>query len=79
MPASNYTKQRSNKSRGKLQRQVVKRERAFRFVVATIFLLAANMYGQQDSSTIRGVVTDPSGAAVAGVHVIVTDLKTNRL
>jgi Carboxypeptidase regulatory-like domain len=74
----NYTKQRPNKSGEKLQRQDVKRERVFRFVVAIIFLLTANAYGQQDSSTIRGVVTDPSAAAVPGVRVIVTDLKTNR-
>jgi hypothetical protein len=35
-------------------------------------------FGQQDTSTIRGIVTDASGAAIPGVRVTVTDTKTNR-
>ncbi|RRA47506.1 TonB-dependent receptor [Acidipila sp. EB88] len=47
--------------------------------LATLALLASpSAYGQQDTSTIRGTITDPSGAAVPNVRVTVTDTKTNR-
>jgi outer membrane receptor protein involved in Fe transport len=49
------------------------------FLLIIILLLAAKAHAQQDTSTIRGLVTDPSGAAVPGVHVAVTDVKTNRV
>jgi hypothetical protein len=47
-------------------------------LLTAICLLAFKAYGQQDTSTIRGLVTDPSGATVSGVRVTVTDVKTNR-
>lgn len=47
-------------------------------VAAAVFLAAPSVYGQQDTSTIRGTVVDSSGAAIPGVRVIVTDTKTNR-
>jgi hypothetical protein len=47
-------------------------------LAAIVLLLAAPGFGQQDTSTIRGTVTDPSGAVISGVRVVVTDTKTNR-
>ncbi len=38
---------------------------------------SSQLYGQLQLSTIRGVVTDASGAAVVGARVAVTDVKTS--
>jgi hypothetical protein len=46
-------------------------------VVAGIFLLAASLlYAQQETGTIRGTVTDPSGARVVGAGISATQLET---
>ncbi|MGF1455406.1 MAG: TonB-dependent receptor domain-containing protein [Alphaproteobacteria bacterium] len=39
--------------------------------------LAAPAYAQQITSEIRGVVTDPGGAALAGAEVVIVDTRTN--
>jgi len=45
------------------------------FVVLTSF--AASLGAQTTLGTIRGVVTDPSGASVAAVNVVVRNMDTN--
>jgi hypothetical protein len=47
-------------------------------LVAAALIFAAPLLCQQDSSTIRGSVTDPTGAVIPDVKVVVTDTKTNR-
>jgi hypothetical protein len=42
-----------------------------------LFGARAFVWGQLGTSTIRGTITDPSGAAVAGATVTVTNLQTN--
>src|SRR6476661_8266342 len=47
-------------------------------VLLMIFLLSATcVWGQLGTSTIRGTITDPSGAAVPGATVTITNLQTN--
>ncbi len=41
-----------------------------------VALLAAPMVAQKTSGTLRGVVTDPSGAVLANVPVVVTNTET---
>ena len=48
----------------------------FRFVILTALALSS-AHGQIRSGTIVGKVTDPSGAAVPGVAVVVKDVNTN--
>ena len=45
--------------------------------LAGLLCSAFALYGQLQLSTIRGSVTDASGADVAGANVAVTDVKTN--
>jgi hypothetical protein len=46
--------------------------------IASVLLTGSSpLYCQLQLSTIRGSVTDPTGSAVAGARVTVTDLKTN--
>ena len=49
-----------------------------RTAAVAALLVTPFAFGQQDTSTIRGTVTDVSGAAIPGVRVTVTDTKTNR-
>ncbi len=48
-------------------------------VLATLLLLAlANAtFGQSSTATLQGLVTDPTGAAIPGAEVSITDLATN--
>src|SRR5215469_11781191 len=41
-------------------------------------LLAAPLLAQKTTGVLRGVVTDPSGAVVAGVPVVVTNVATGQ-
>ena len=43
-----------------------------------IVLMGVHAYGQLDTSTIRGTVTDSTGAVIPKVRVVITDTKTNR-
>src|SRR3569833_16776 len=48
--------------------------RVFLFLLFCVFLLAAGaIFGQEVTANVTGVVTDPSGAAIAGVKVTATD------
>jgi hypothetical protein len=54
--------------------------RQMRFVLSILLLLAGGcslVYGQGTSASLTGQVTDPSGAAVAGATVTVTNIDTN--
>src|SRR5215472_17413457 len=42
-----------------------------------VFLSGTLVWGQLGTSTIRGTITDPSGAAVPGATVTITNLQTN--
>ncbi|MGD0499150.1 MAG: carboxypeptidase-like regulatory domain-containing protein, partial [Bryobacteraceae bacterium] len=46
------------------------------FAILTLFLAMA-LFGQEYRGTITGRVLDPSGAAVPGAHVNVTNTETN--
>lgn len=48
-----------------------------RFLTVTAVLLATRLHGQTTFATITGTVTDPSGAAVAGVMVTAVHTSTN--
>src|SRR5579884_3103230 len=43
-----------------------------------VFMAAPAARAQLDTSTIRGIVTDRSGAAIPGATVVITDINTNR-
>ncbi|HWR53354.1 MAG TPA: carboxypeptidase regulatory-like domain-containing protein [Bryobacteraceae bacterium] len=43
----------------------------------TFLLLAAGLFAQTDRATLRGIVSDPSGAIVPGADVVVTEVATN--
>ena len=47
------------------------------FGVASLLLLCSPLFGQQGLSTLRGTVTDKSGAIVLGVAVAARDSSTN--
>jgi len=47
------------------------------FGVASLLLLCSHLFGQQGLSTLRGTVTDKSGAVVAGVAVSAREVSTN--
>src|SRR5213596_3206136 len=47
------------------------------FGVASLLLLCSHLFGQQGLSTLRGTVTDKSGAVVAGVTVSISGFKTS--
>ncbi len=49
----------------------------FRKCMATLCLLAAVMSAQSERGNVTGLVTDPSGAAIAGAAVVVTNTGTN--
>jgi hypothetical protein len=51
--------------------------RVFSLVFLSFVLTAWSAYGQTFRGAINGTVTDPSGAAVAGAMVTVTDTATN--
>ena len=44
---------------------------------APFLLLAASLYAQVDTASLRVLVTDPTGAAVAGAQVELTNTETN--
>src|SRR5271167_2203204 len=48
----------------------------FLLTLCIVSLLAAPMSAQKTSGTIRGVVTDPSGAVLANVPVVITSTET---
>ncbi|MBI3679393.1 MAG: TonB-dependent receptor [Acidobacteria bacterium] len=48
-----------------------------RFAAFTIFLFAAVLHAQTDLSTIRGTVTDASGAVVPNAGITLTDIERN--
>ncbi|KAF0249852.1 MAG: TonB-dependent Receptor Plug domain-containing protein, partial [bacterium] len=45
--------------------------------LATLLLTTGLSFGQSDTGRVEGTVTDPTGAAVAGVTVVVTNIETN--
>src|SRR5438552_14327297 len=47
------------------------------FGVASLLLLCSHLFGKQGLSTLRGTVTDKSGAVVAGVAVSAREVSTN--
>jgi protocatechuate 3,4-dioxygenase beta subunit len=48
-------------------------------VLLTVSLIVTNYaWGQLGASTIRGTITDPSGAAVSGASITLTNLETNQ-
>lgn len=47
-------------------------------IALSALLLSATLYGQQDMGAITGVVTDESGALVAGARVVATDTGTGQ-
>ncbi len=51
--------------------------RAFVFLVATLFFFAGSRAMAQATSSLTGVVTDPSGAVVAGADVNLADTSTS--
>jgi type 1 fimbria pilin len=56
------------------------REAQMRFwlsLVVVLLLVAAPAAAQTDRSTLRGTVTDPTGAVVPGADIIITDVSTN--
>jgi len=46
-------------------------------LVVVLLLVAAPAAAQTDRSTLRGTVTDPTGAVVPGADIIITDVSTN--
>ena len=52
--------------------------RWFFLTLLIVSLLAVPMVAQKTSGTIRGVVTDPSGAVVANVPVVITNTTTGQ-
>jgi hypothetical protein len=48
-----------------------------RVLLMVFFLSSTWVWGQLGTSTIRGTITDPSGAAVSGASVTITSLQTN--
>lgn len=42
-----------------------------------LFALANATFGQSSTATLQGLVTDPTGAAIPGAEVSITDLATN--
>jgi hypothetical protein len=49
----------------------------FRFLALLFIFATATAAAQTEKATLRGTVTDPSGAIVPGVEIAVTDLATN--
>jgi hypothetical protein len=47
-------------------------------IAFTFSFILPSAFGQQDTSTISGVVSDASGAVIPGARVVVTDTKTAR-
>jgi hypothetical protein len=47
-------------------------------ILLLILLSSSCVWGQFGASTIRGTITDPSGAVVAGATVTITNLQTNQ-
>ena len=52
--------------------------RWFFLTLLVVSLLAVPMLAQKTTGTIRGVVTDPSGAVLANVPVVVTNTETGQ-
>jgi len=50
--------------------------RCIGFLAACLFIAACGAWAQEVTGTIRGVVTDPSGGAVAGAEVGVVETET---
>ncbi|HEY2361162.1 MAG TPA: carboxypeptidase-like regulatory domain-containing protein, partial [Candidatus Angelobacter sp.] len=50
---------------------------SLRVLLIVFFLSSTWVWGQLGTSTIRGTITDPSGAAVSGATVTITSLQTN--
>jgi hypothetical protein len=59
--------------------QSSKLSRTIRLLTTALLLAGALMYAQADRATIEGIVTDRSGAAVAGAKVHITRIETNDL
>jgi uncharacterized surface anchored protein len=59
---------------------VIAHSKTIRVVIclAVVFLVAGRLRAQIDRASISGTVTDPSGAAVAGATVTVTNAGTNQ-
>src|SRR5690606_4900131 len=46
-------------------------------VVAALFGAAAGLFAQSFTGQISGLVTDPSGAVIAGAQIVITDVERN--
>src|SRR5579859_530289 len=55
----------------------VLKTKSFLFLLIVLGVSAPSVWAQSGASTIRGTVTDHSGAAVAGATITITNLKTN--
>src|SRR3989442_7338915 len=63
-------------SRSRTQRRK-RRMRFWRCGFALLFLTAAPLLAQSERATLRGTVTDSSGAVVPGAEFVVTEVATN--
>ena len=51
--------------------------RSLPVLLLILFVCSTSVWGQFGASTIRGTITDPSGAVVANATVTITNLETN--
>ena len=48
-----------------------------RLIICVLFVSSALLFAQSDRSTIRGTVTDQSGAVVPRAEIVITEISTN--
>lgn len=60
-----------------IMRNIQRKGQQFLFAYILILMVPPTSWGQSDTGTISGTVTDTSGSVVAKANVTVTDAKTN--